>query len=109
MQWYGLLTSSSEPLSPIPFHSFDQLDKTDASPISGAYTYLPGVQCLVSFCDGIAGYAIPLCNTLAVQNPRLVAGACVLTRSIRPIDVTRIRACLPASACRQCAQCFIYA
>jgi len=31
--------SSSEPLSLIPFHSIDQLDKSDASPIPEAYTY----------------------------------------------------------------------
>ena len=61
--------SLSEPSSPIPSHSIDQLDKTDAPPIPEAYIYLLGVQCLVSLCDGLAGYAIPLYNTLAVQKP----------------------------------------
>ena len=54
---------------PIAPHSIDQLDKTDAPPIPEAYIYLLGVQCLVSLCDGLAGYAIPLYNTLAVQKP----------------------------------------
>ena len=61
--------SLSEPSSPIPPHSIDQLDKTDALPIPEAYIYLLGVQCLVSLCDGLAGYAIPLYNSLAVQKP----------------------------------------
>ena len=61
--------SLPKPSLPIPSHSIDQLDKTDAPPIPEAYIYLLGVQCLVSLCDGLAGYAIPLYNTLAVQKP----------------------------------------
>ena len=58
--------SSSEPSSPIPSHTIDQLDKTDAPPIPEVYVYL-GVQCLIALCVGLEGYAIPLYGTLAVQ------------------------------------------
>jgi len=60
--------SSSEASSPIPSHSIDQLDKPDTPSIPEAYTYLFGVQSLFSFCDGPAGYVIPLYNTFAVQS-----------------------------------------
>jgi hypothetical protein len=36
-------------------------------PIPEVYIYLFGIQCLVSLCNGLAGYAIPLYNTLTVQ------------------------------------------
>jgi hypothetical protein len=42
------------------------LDKADAPPIPEVYIYLLGVQCLISFSDGPAAYAIPLYSTLAV-------------------------------------------
>ncbi|KAH9953498.1 hypothetical protein BC827DRAFT_1159217 [Russula dissimulans] len=45
------------------------LDKADAPPIPEAYIYLLGMEFLVSLSDGLAGYAIPLYNTLAVQKP----------------------------------------
>jgi len=45
----------------------DQLNKTDAPPIPEAYIYFLGVQSFVWLCDGLAGYAIPLYNTLTVQ------------------------------------------
>jgi len=61
--------SSSEPSSPIPSHSIDQLDKPDTPSIPEAYTYPLGVQSLFSLCDGPTGYVIPLYNTFAVQKP----------------------------------------
>ncbi|KAI0267922.1 hypothetical protein BGY98DRAFT_1190829 [Russula aff. rugulosa BPL654] len=44
------------------------LNKADAPLIPGAYTYLLGVQVLVSLSDG-SGHTLPLCDTLAVQKP----------------------------------------
>ena len=84
-----LSLSLSEPSSPIPSHSIDQLDKTDAPPMPEAYIYLLGVQHLVSLCDGLAGYAIPLYNSLAVQKPPAgsaepVRAPCLLDPSTLP-------------------------
>jgi hypothetical protein len=47
----------------------DQLSKADAPFIPETYIYLLGMQCFVSLSDGLAGYAFPLYNTLAVQKP----------------------------------------
>jgi len=86
--------SSSEPSSPILSHSIDQLDKTDAPPIPEAYIYLLGVQCLVSLCDGLAGYAIPLYNTLAVQ--KRPAGSPEPVRAPGPLDPSTLPESEPA-------------
>jgi hypothetical protein len=69
--------------------SIDQLDKADAPLIPEAYIYLLGVQCLVSLSDGLAGYAFPLFNTLAVQKPP-AERAC--TGRTRPYYAARNRA-----------------
>jgi hypothetical protein len=45
----------------------DQLNRTDAPPIPEAYIYFLGVQSLVWLCNGLAGCAILLYNTLTVQ------------------------------------------
>jgi hypothetical protein len=64
--------------------SIDQLDKADAPPIPEAYIYLLGVQSLVSLSDGLAGYSIPLYNTLAAQKPP--AGSTEPMRAPGPLD-----------------------
>jgi len=46
-----------------PVSIVDQLNKTDARRIPDAYIYFLGFW----LCDGLAGYAIPLYNALAVQ------------------------------------------
>jgi hypothetical protein len=59
-----------------------------------AYIYLLGVQCLVSLSDGLAGYAIPLYNTLAVQKPP--AGSTELVRAPGPLDPSMLPPTEPA-------------
>jgi len=86
--------SLSGPSLPIPSHSIDQLDKTDAPPIPEGYIYLLGVQCLVSLCDGLAGYAIPLYNNLAVQKPP--AGSPEPVRAPGPLDPSTLPESEPA-------------
>ena len=57
----------SEPPPSFISVSINQLDKTDVLLIPEVYIYLVGIHCLVSLCDGLAGYAILLYNALAVQ------------------------------------------
>ncbi|KAI0300723.1 hypothetical protein B0F90DRAFT_1722805 [Multifurca ochricompacta] len=72
----------------------DQLDKADAPPIPEAYIYLLGVQCLVSLSDGLAGYAIPLYNTFAIQKPP--AGSTEPVRAPGPLDPSTLPVTEPA-------------
>jgi hypothetical protein len=58
------------------------------------YIYLLGVQCLVSLSDGLAAYAIPLYNTLAVQ--KHPAGLTELVRSPGPLDLSTLPKTEPA-------------
>src|SRR5260221_9566559 len=69
VQWYGLLLSLH--LSPHhPSHLTASTNPTrHVPPIPEAYISLLSAQCFVSLCDGLAGYVIPLYNTLAVQKP----------------------------------------
>jgi len=57
------------------------------------YTSLAS-QCLVSLCDGLAGYAIPLYNTLAVQKPP--AGSPEPVRAPGPFDPSTLPETGPA-------------
>ncbi|KAH9049815.1 hypothetical protein EDB83DRAFT_2543167 [Lactarius deliciosus] len=74
----------------------DQLDKADAPPIPDAYIYLLGVQCLVSLSDGLAGYAIPLYSTLAVQKP--LPGSAEPVRAPGALDPSTLPPTEPARA-----------
>ncbi|KAH9169937.1 hypothetical protein EDB89DRAFT_1853941 [Lactarius sanguifluus] len=74
----------------------DQLDKADAPPIPDAYIYLLGVQCLVSLSDGLAGYAIPLYSTLAVQKPH--PGSAEPVRAPGALDPSTLPPTEPARA-----------
>ncbi|KAI9435094.1 hypothetical protein H4582DRAFT_1817945 [Lactarius indigo] len=74
----------------------DQLDKADAPPIPDAYIYLIGVQCLVSLSDGLAGYAIPLYTTLAVQKP--LPGSAEPVRAPGALDPSTLPQTEPARA-----------
>ena len=76
--------------------SIDQLDKADAPLIPEAYIYLLGVQCLVSLSDGLAGYAFPLYNSLAVQKPP--AGSTEPVRAPGPLDPTTLPETEPGRA-----------
>ncbi|KAH9955066.1 hypothetical protein BC827DRAFT_1272005 [Russula dissimulans] len=60
------------------------LNKAYAPPIPEAHIYLLGVKFLVSLSNNLAGYAIPLYNTLAVQNPR--SGSSEAVRAPGPPD-----------------------
>jgi len=82
--------SLSEPSSPIPSHSIDRLDKTDAPPIPELFIYPLGVQIpRLALDDGLAGYAIPIYNFLATHR---IARARARTRPAPPINATRIQA-----------------
>ncbi|KAF8267460.1 hypothetical protein EI94DRAFT_1730637 [Lactarius quietus] len=74
----------------------DQLDKADAPPIPDAYIYLLGVQCLVSLSDGLAGYAIPLYSSFAMQKPP--AGSTEPVRAPGALDPSTLPDAEPARA-----------
>ncbi len=76
--------------------SIDQLDKADAPPIPDAYIYLLGAQCLVSLSDGLAGYAIPLYSTFAIQKP--LPGSAETVRAPGALDPSTLPPTEPARA-----------
>jgi hypothetical protein len=79
--------------------SIDQLDKADAPLIPEVYTYLLGVQCLISISDGLAGYTFPLYNTLVVQNhPRAQPSSTEPVHAPGPLDPTTLPETEPARA-----------
>jgi len=102
VQWYGPLPS----LHPSPCQTFLLIAPTSStrqtcrpSP-KRAYTSL-ATQCLILLCDGLAGYAIPLYNTLAVQKPP--AGSPKPVRAPGPFDPST----LPESGPARDARCWL--
>jgi len=86
VQWCDLLPSPH--LS--PRHPF----LLTASTSSTRQTHRPSPQCRVSLCDGLAGYAIPLYNSLAVQKP--TAGSPEPVRAPGSLDPSTLTESEPA-------------
>ncbi|KAJ6632164.1 hypothetical protein B0H10DRAFT_1976381 [Mycena sp. CBHHK59/15] len=63
--------------SAMKLQCIDQLDKADSPPIPESYIYLLAVQCIVSLCEGFAGFIGPLYTTIVIQRPR-AAGEAVI-------------------------------
>ncbi|KAG9008257.1 hypothetical protein FRB94_013617 [Tulasnella sp. JGI-2019a] len=59
------LTGSSMKLQCI-----DQLDKADSPLIPESYVYLLALQCLVSICEGLAAFTLPLYTAVSSNQPR---------------------------------------
>ena len=78
-------------------HIIDQLNKEDAQPIPETDVYLLCVQCLVSLCNGLIRYVLPLQFPRGPESPR-ITGTRPRTKPSRHFDTTQIRAgpCGPA-------------
>ncbi|KAG6901567.1 hypothetical protein C0995_010501 [Termitomyces sp. Mi166 len=71
--------------SSMKLQCIDQLDKADSPPIPESYIYLLTLQCLVSLCDGLAGFTGPLYTAIVIQRPK--AAGDTIVRAPPALDI----------------------